>query len=124
MDYNEVVATQPPVTVVETPEFIARAKRLMAEEDREELIGHLARNPTAGDLVPGAGGIRKIRWRLSGRGKRGGARIIYFFHSANVPLFVLTAFAKNERADLSQKDRNGFQRLTKLLVETHRRTKR
>ena len=123
MDYNGVVATQAPVTVVETPEFIARTKRLMTDEDREELIGHLARNPTAGDLVPGAGGIRKIRWRLLGRGKRGGARIIYFFHNANVPLFVLTAFAKSERVDLSQKDRNDFQRLTKLLVETYRRPK-
>ena len=62
--------------------------------------------------------------RLEGRGKRGGARIIYFFHSADFPLFVLTAFAKSERVDLSQKDRNSFQRLTKLLVETYRRPKR
>jgi hypothetical protein len=108
------------VTVIETPEFIGRAKGLMTDEEREELIGHLARNPTAGDLVPGAGGIRKIRWRLQGRGKRGGARVIYFFHSAGVPLFVLTAFAKNERIDLSQADRNSFRRLTKQLVDTYR----
>ncbi len=124
MDYNTLVATQPPITVVETPEFISRAKRLLAEGDREELIGYLAHNPTAGDVVPGAGGIRKIRWRLEGRGKRGGARVIYFFHGVSVPLFLLTAFAKNERVDLSQADRNSFQRLTKLLVETYRRPKR
>ncbi len=123
MDYNELVATQPPITVVETPEFVSRAKRLLAEGDREELIGYLAHNPTAGDVVPGAGGIRKIRWRLEGRGKRGGARVIYFFHGASVPLFLLTAFAKNERVDLSQEDRNSFRRLTKLLVETYRRPK-
>jgi len=109
------------VTVVETPEFISRAKKLLTDEDREELIGYLAYNPTAGDVVSGAGGIRKIRWQLSGRGKRGGARVIYFSHGARVPLFLLTAFAKNERVDLSQADRNGFQRLTKLLVETYRR---
>jgi hypothetical protein len=124
MDYNNSVATQPPITVVETPEFISQAKRLLAEGDREELIGYLAHNPTAGDVVPGAGGIRKIRWRLEGRGKRGGARVIYFFHGASVPLFLLTAFAKNERVDLSQEDRNSFRRLTKLLVETYRRPKR
>ena len=118
------MATEPPVTVVETPEFVARAKKLLTEEAREELIGHLAHNPTAGDVVPGGGGIRKVRWRLEGRGKRGGARVIYFFHSANVPLFLLTAFAKNERVDLSQEDRNSFQRLTKQLVETYRRPKR
>ena len=111
------------VTVVETPEFISRADKLMTEEEREELISYLARNPKAGDLVPGAGGIRKLRWRLEGRGKRGGARIIYFFHSVDLPLFALTAFAKNERVDLSQKERNTFRRLTKLLAETYRRGK-
>ena len=95
----------------------------MAEEERDELISYLARNPVIGDLVPGTGGIRKLRLGLEGRGKRGGARIIYYFHSADIPLFALTAFAKNERADLSQEDRNNFRRLTKLLVETYRRRK-
>lgn len=112
------------VTVVETPEFIARIDKLMTEEDRRELINYLARNPKTGDLIPGTGGVRKLRWGLEGRGKRGGARIIYFFHSPELPLFALTAFAKHERADLSQKDRNTFRRLTKLLVETYRRGKR
>ena len=112
------------VTVVETPEFIARTDRLMADEDRQALIDYLARNPTAGDLVPGTGGVRKLRWGLEGRGKRGGARIIYFFHSAKIPLFALTAFAKNERSDVSQEDRKAFRELTKLLVETYRRKRR
>jgi hypothetical protein len=68
--------------------------------------------------------VRKLRWQLEGRGKRGGARVIYFYHSAAIPLFALTAYAKNERADLSQKDRNDFRRLTKLLAEAYGRTKR
>ncbi len=85
----------------------------MGDEERETLITYLAMNPTAGDLIPGTGGVRKLRWGLEGRGKRGGARIIHFFHNADLPLFILTAFAKNERADLSQEDRNGFRRLTK-----------
>jgi len=111
------------VTVVETPEFIRRAEKLMTEGEREELINYLAANPTTGDLIPGTGGVRRVRWSLEGRGKRGGARIIHFFHNANLPLFILTAFAKNERADLSQEDRNSFRRLTKLLVETYRSRK-
>ena len=61
---------------------------------------------------------------LEGRGKRGGARVIYFYHSAGIPLFALTAYAKNERADLRENDRNDFRRLTKLLAETYGRTKR
>jgi hypothetical protein len=85
------------------------------------LSGH---NPAVGELVPGTGGVRKLRWGLEGRGKRGGARVIYFYHSADIPLFALTAYAKNERADLSQKDRNDFRQLTKLLAEIYGRTKR
>ena len=50
--------------------------------------------------------------------------MIYFYHSADIPLFALTAYAKNERADLSEKDRNDFRRLTKLLAETYGRTKK
>ena len=79
----------PLITIVETPEFIADASRVMTDENREELIAHLAANPSAGDLIPGTGGVRKLRWKLEGRGKRSGARAIHFFHSAEIPLFLL-----------------------------------
>ena len=68
-------------------------------------------------------GGRKLRWGLEGRGKRGGARVIYFHHDSGMPLFALTAYAKNERADLSQQDRNDFRQLTALLVEKYKRRK-
>lgn len=113
-----------PITVVETPEFLSATRKLLTEEERAVLVNYLARNPAAGELVPGTGGVRKLRWGLEGRGKRGGARVIYFHHSADIPLFALTAYAKNEQADLSRKDRNDFRRLTKLLAETYGRTKR
>jgi hypothetical protein len=58
---------------------------------------------------------------LRGRGKRGGARVIYFYRSIEIPLFALTAFAKNEKADLSLADRNEFRTLTRLLVEAYKR---
>lgn len=112
-----------PVTVVETPEFLSTARKLMSDEERALLVDYLAYNPAAGDLVQGTGGIRKLRWGLEGRGKRGGARVIYFYHDAGMPLFALTAYAKNERSDLSQQDRNGFRQLTALLVETFKRRK-
>lgn len=113
-----------PITVVETPEFLSATRKLLTDKERAVLIDYLAQNPAAGDLIQGTGGVRKLRWGLEGRGKRGGARVIYFYHSADLPLFALTAYAKNERADLSQKDRNDFRRLTKLLAETYGRTKR
>lgn len=112
-----------PISVVETPEFLSATRKLMSDDERTLLVDYLAHNPTAGDLVPGTGGVRKPRWRLEGRGKRGGARVAYFHHDAGMPLFALTAFAKNDRADLSQQDRNDFRRLTALLVEAFERRK-
>jgi hypothetical protein len=112
-----------PISVVETPEFLSAARKLMSDEQRTLLVDYLAYNPMAGDLIPGTGGVRKLRWGLEGRGKRGGARVIYFHHEASMPLFALTAFAKNEQADLSQQDRNDFRQLTTLLVKVFKRRK-
>lgn len=112
-----------PVSVVETPEFLSATHKLMNDDERTLLVDYLAHNPTAGDLVPGTGGIRKVRWALEGRGKRGGARVIYFYHGADMPLFALTAYAKNERANLSQQDRNDFRQLTTMLVDAFKRRK-
>jgi len=102
------------------PEFLVTTRRLMDDDERAALVDHLAWHPTSGDLVPGTGGVRKLRWALQGRGKRGGARVIYFFHGPGIPLFALTAYAKSARADLSQADRNAFRSLTKLLAQSYR----
>lgn len=112
-----------PVSVVETPEFLSATRKLMGDEERRLLLDYLAYNPLTGDLVQGTGGIRKVRWGLEGRGKRGGARVIYFYHDADMPLFALTAYAKNERANLSQQDKNDFRQLTTMLLDTFKRRK-
>ena len=98
-------------------------RKLPAGQRRSIICSYLAYHPAAGDLIPGTGGVRKLRWGLEGRGKRGGARVVYFYHDPEVPLFALTAYAKNERADLSQQDRNDFRQLTTLLASTFKRTK-
>ena len=108
-----------PITVVEMPEFLAKARKLMDEEAKSLLINFVARNPESGDLISGTGGVRKLRWALEGRGKSGGARVIYYFHNASIPLFVITAYAKNQQANISDEDRNGFRRLTRALVENY-----
>lgn len=66
-----------PVSVVETPEFLAATRRMMTDEERGLLVDYLAYNPASGELIPGAGGVRKLRWGLEGRGKRGCARVVY-----------------------------------------------
>lgn len=115
------MAEEPPVTVVETPEFLATTRKLMDEEERGLLVDHLAHNPLDGELIPGAGGVRKLRWGLEGRGKRGGARVIYFYHSANVPLYALTAYAKNERDNLKPEQIDDFRALAKSITAAHAR---
>ena len=93
-----------PVSVVEMPEFLAATRRIMDEEERGLLVDYLARNPLAGDLIPGTGGVRKLRWALEGRGKRGGARVVYYYHSGAMPIFALTRL-RQERAGGHQPDR-------------------
>jgi hypothetical protein len=113
-----------PITVVETHEFLSATKKLMDDSGRAELVGYLAFNPTAGDLIPGTGGVRKIRWGLEGRGKRGGARVIYYYHDTEMPLYLMTAYAKNERENLSQAEINTLQKIARVLVEMNRKRRR
>jgi hypothetical protein len=62
----------PPMTVVETGEFLKRARPLMSDAERAELVAFVETNPEAGEIIPESGGVRKIRWALEGMGKRGG----------------------------------------------------
>jgi hypothetical protein len=105
-----------PMTVVETAEFLKHAERLMSDSERETLVAFMGANPEAGEIMPETGGVRKIRWGLAGRGKRGGARVIYYYHSERLPLFLLTAYPKNEKANLTRAERNAMKRLVRILV--------
>jgi hypothetical protein len=108
-----------PMTVVETPFFIRKAEALLDEEQRLDLVAFLGANPEAGDIVKEAGGVRKLRWAAQGRGRRGGVRVIYYFHGEAHPLFLLTVYAKNQKANLTRAERNEFKTLTSLLVKTY-----
>ncbi len=79
------------------------------------MIDHLGAQPRAGDLIQGTGGIRKLRWARGGRGKSGGVRVIYYFHSDRIPLYLLTVFGKGEKADLSKGERNELGKLVDVL---------
>jgi mRNA-degrading endonuclease RelE of RelBE toxin-antitoxin system len=103
------------VTVAETREFSRRVDGLMGQTDKEALVFYLACHPEAGALISGTGGLRKLRWSAGGKGKRGGARVIYYFHNEKMPLYLLTAYGKSEKSDLSAAQRRDLSKLTDLL---------
>ena len=107
--YNRGVVR--PVTVVEVEPFSAKAKQVWSEEEKLELVSFVAHSPEAGDLIPGTGGVRKLRWSRRGTGKRGGVRVVYFFHDMALPVFLLTVYAKSDRADVSPSERRVMRKL-------------
>lgn len=104
------------ITVAEVPEYIRRAEKLLSDTERRDVIEYLAAHPKAGDLMEGTGGVRKLRWGRGGQGKSGGVRVIYYFHSEVMPLYLLTLFAKNERGNISKAERNELAGLVDILV--------
>jgi hypothetical protein len=104
------------LTVAEVPEYIRRAEKLLTSDERLDLVNYLAVRPKAGVLLEGTGGVRKLRWSRQGMGKSGGVRVIYYYHSGAMPLYLLTLFAENERANLTQAERNELAALVDELV--------
>ncbi len=105
-------------TVAELPSYRTFAEKHLSENERQNIIDFLAKNPKSGDIIQGTGGIRKLRWGKGDRGKSGGVRIIYYFHSDKLPLYLVTLFAKNERDNLSTQERNDLSKLVDILIST------
>ncbi len=106
-------------TIVELPEFRRKSEKLLTADQRLDIVNYLAVHPAAGDIMQGTGGIRKLRWSAHGRGKSGGVRIIYYYHSESIPLFLLTVFGKGEKANLSKGERNELAKFTSLLIKNY-----
>ena len=98
----------------------AAAKAGMSEDDIFALVGYLAENPTAGDVIVGTGGCRKLRWAGRGKGKSGGYRTITFYSGAMMPLYLLTVFGKGEKANLSDAECNALRTMTKAIAAEHK----
>lgn len=109
------------MTVFETAAYLAKAEKLLSETEQEEIVELVAQKPTCGDLMKGTGGVRKIRFAVSGRGKSGGVRVVYYFHSEAMPLYLLTVFGKNEKSNLTQAERNALARFVTELKRAHGR---
>jgi hypothetical protein len=87
--------------IIETSIFTRRVRELLRDEDYRLLQLHLAAQPDAGAIIKGSGGLRKVRWALGARGKRGGVRLIYYWSKEEDRLLMLLIYAKSERDDLT-----------------------
>jgi hypothetical protein len=91
----------------------------MTEEERQNFITFIAGHPEDGAIMVGTGGIRKSRWGVGARGKSGGVRVIYYYHNLDMPIFLLTVFAKSERDNLSKRDKNILKQFVTELIKTY-----
>ena len=104
----------PLFTFIHTPNYAARAKKLLTDTDQLKVEELICEDPFSGESQAG---VRKIRLPLEGRGKRGGARVVYYYIERKGKVYLLDVFAKNERAALTKAEQNEVRKLTKILEE-------
>ncbi|MEX5219509.1 MAG: hypothetical protein AB7G68_07955 [Nitrospiraceae bacterium] len=98
---------------VETPVFTAAIRRLLDDDQYRRLQIALMLRPEQGPVIPGTGGLRKVRWATAGVGKRGGVRIIYYWAPAETVFYMLYAYTKNEQGDLTAAQARALGRLVR-----------
>jgi hypothetical protein len=108
-------------TVVETPGYLKAAEAIFTEAERESIVSMVAADPKCGEVIQGTGGFRKVRVGRSGMGKRGGARVIYILRNELFPIFLITAYAKNTRDNLTKQERNELAKRADQIFIRYRR---
>lgn len=99
-------------TVIETPAFLASARdEGLGDDERLGIVTYLARHPKSGDVMPGTGGARKVRFAGRGKGKSGGYRVVTFYGGDDIPVFLLDVYGKDTQANLSQAERNELRKI-------------
>lgn len=100
-----------PITLQHTTFFDEAICQLLNDEELAEFCYYIAQYPEAGSRIPKGGGVRKIRWGAKGKGKRGGARVIYYYHNNEIPILLLDAYAKSDKVNLTADDLKMFRQL-------------
>ena len=119
MRYYERVGGQHELTVLQLPKFKTEALDLIGSDGIEALASFLSCHPTAGAVIPGAGGARKLRWAAKGKGKRSGARIIYVYVVVSGLLYLLRCYAKTVKTDLTQGEKQELRQIAAHLKGAH-----
>ena len=97
--------------LIVTTTYERAIRKLIAEDARERMEAQIVANPADAPVIPGTGGIRKLRWAGSGRGKRGGIRTIYYYHADPAAVYLPMACAKADREDMKPADKKTWSRL-------------
>ncbi len=108
-------------TFIETEVFTKRIMKLVDDETYAGLQTELLRDPTRGKVIQGTGGLRKIRMAARGKGKRGGARVIYYFVLVNETIYMIFVYDKGEADDLTADQKKTLKTLAQGIAEQHRR---
>ena len=105
------------MVLFESPVFSRYRDAYLTEDEYLRLQLALISQPKSGDVIPGSGGLRKLRWRGSGRGKRGGIRIIYYYIAADAQIYLLTVYAKAEVKDLTHDQIRALRKLVEVELQ-------
>ena len=108
-----------PMTIVETKAFVSGSRTIFTDEELADAEMHLALYPESGTVIQDTGGIRKIRFGAKGKGKSGGARVIYFYFNREMPLYLLAIYAKGEKIDLSAQEKRLMKKIVDQFVNRH-----
>ncbi len=98
---------------VETPIFTREVHDLIPDDDYRNLQFALLLRPEAGSIIPGSGGLRKVRWGSAGKGKRGGLRVIYYWNKAEECIYMLFVYSKSRQEDLTKEQLRTLRKLVK-----------
>lgn len=112
-------ATNYMITLVELTSWSKQVKDVFDEDEYDALMQFLAWHPEAGDVMPGTGGVRKLRWPAKSQGKRSGARVIYYFRDLNMPVYLLAVYTKGQKTDLTAAERRAMEAFVKEIVSAH-----
>jgi hypothetical protein len=108
-------------SVIETKTFLSDANAAgMSEDERLEIVNTIAKDPELGDLMPGTGGARKVRFAMPGKGKRGSYRTVHYYGGGDVPVFMLAVIKKGERSDLTQAEKNELRKVLSTIADDYR----
>ena len=108
-------------TVIETPAYLGDTKALgLTDAERAAIVNTIAQQPSRGEVIPGTGGARKVRFGGRGKGKSGGYRVITFYSGEDIPVFLLNIFAKGEKVNLTKAEQNALRAILTDLVAVYR----